>query len=119
MPEPATYQGGCHCGAVRYEVTTDLARVISCNCSLCGREGALRTFVMADHFRLLAGEDALTDYQFNKHNIHHLFCRTCGIRSFCRGTGADGRAMYGINARCLDGVDLAALPVTSFDGRSR
>src|SRR5688572_20619236 len=118
MPEPATYRGGCHCGAVRYEVTTDLARVISCNCSLCSREGALRTFVMADSFRLLSGEDALADYQFNRHNIHHLFCRTCGIRSFCRGTGAGGRAMYGINARCLDGVDLAALPVTSVDGRS-
>ena len=40
-----TYTGGCHCGQVRYEVTTDLAAVVSCNCSICTKRGLLLNFV--------------------------------------------------------------------------
>jgi hypothetical protein len=58
-------------------------------------------------------------YQFNKHVIHHLFCSTCGIQSFAKGRGPDGSEMVAINARCLDGVDPAALKVKAIDGRSR
>jgi hypothetical protein len=119
MPEAKTYQGGCHCGKVRYEVTTDLGRVISCNCSICSKKAHLLTFVGADAFRLLQGEDNLTDYQFNTKNIHHLFCRTCGIQSFARGAGRDGKVMASVNVRCLDDVDLGGVDVTPVDGRSR
>ena len=117
--ETKTYTGGCHCGRVRYEVTLALGQVISCNCSICSKKGHLLTFVGADQFQLLSGEDALTDYQFNKHAVHHLFCSTCGIQSFTWGTGADGQKMHSINVRCLDGVDPSALPVRHVDGRSR
>ena len=48
----------------------------------------------------------MTDYQFNKHNVHHLFCSTCGISSYGWGTGKNGQKMFSINARCLDEVDL-------------
>jgi hypothetical protein len=114
-----TYRGGCHCGNVRYEVQTDLANVISCNCSICSRVGYVLTFVPPEHFKLLAGEGAQTDYQFNTKNIHHLFCSTCGVRSFGRGTGPGGAAMYAINVRTLDGVDADALPIKKVDGKSR
>ena len=63
-------------------------------------------------------EDRLTDYQFKTKTIHHLFCPVCGIRSFARGIGPDGREMIAINVRCLEDVDLASLPVRPFDGRS-
>jgi hypothetical protein len=120
MSEPQTHSGGCHCGKVRYEVKLDLARpVISCNCSMCGRSGTLLSFVPAVQFTLRSGEEALTDYQFNKHHIHHTFCRVCGIKSFARGTGPDGGAMVAINARCLDNVDLDKLQVTHYDGKSK
>lgn len=118
MAEAKTWTGGCHCGRVRYEVTTDLGRVIECNCSICAKTGALLTFAPADRFRLLAGEESLTDYQFGKKRIHHLFCSHCGIRSFARGTGPDGAPMVAINIRCLDGVEPSQLTVTPFDGRS-
>ncbi|HEY3498716.1 MAG TPA: GFA family protein [Polyangiaceae bacterium] len=114
------YTGSCHCGKVRYEVELDLATpVISCNCSMCGRSGTLLTFVPAERFTLLSGEDALTDYQFNRHAIHHLFCSTCGIKSFAKGVAPNGAETRAVNARCLEGVDLQSLTVKDFDGKSR
>ena len=120
MSESTTHSGGCQCGRVRYDVRLDLSKpVISCNCSMCGRAGTLLAFVPADQFTLRSGEDVLTDYQFNNHIIHHLFCRVCGIKSFARGVGRDGKPQAAINTRCLDDVDLDALNVTQFDGRAR
>jgi hypothetical protein len=96
----------------------DLATVISCNCSICSRTGALLAFVPTDRFELLSGEDAQSNYTFNTHKIQHLFCTTCGTRSFARGKDREGRDIRAINVRCLDGVDLDALDVKKVDGRS-
>lgn len=117
MPETRTYSGGCHCGQVSYEATTDLSVVIECNCSHCSKRGLLLTFVTPDRFKLIGGGDGLKDYQFNKRAIHHLMCPQCGIESFARGTAADGREMVAINVRCLDGLDVASLQRTPFNGR--
>jgi len=116
MAETKRYTGSCHCGKVRYEVDLALDKVIACNCSMCGRTGTLLTFTAPAAFTLLQGEDALTDYQFNKHNIHHLFCNTCGVKSFARGTSAKGE-MVAINVRCLDGFELADTKIMDYDGR--
>ncbi|MGH6736331.1 MAG: GFA family protein [Methyloceanibacter sp.] len=118
MTETASYSGGCHCGCVRYEVETDLAAVMSCNCSICQKRGALLTFLPTGQFTLLSGEEGLTDYQFNQKIVHHLFCGTCGVGSFARGRAPDGSEMVAVNVRCLDDVDPAALTVRPFDGRS-
>lgn len=118
MAEAKAYTGGCHCGAVRYEVTIALDPVIACNCSLCAKRGHLLSFTTPDQFKLLSGEERLVDYQFNKHVIHHLFCDKCGTQSFARGRRPDGKDMICINVRCLDGVDIGALKLTPFDGRS-
>jgi hypothetical protein len=119
MADMKKHSGGCHCGRVRYEVETDLASVISCNCSICSKKGLILTFVPKERFSLLSGEGDLADYQFNKHVIHHLSCATCGVESFARGTAPDGAEMVAINVRCLDDLDLSALTPTPFDGRSK
>jgi hypothetical protein len=119
MAEAKAYTGGCHCGKVRFEVKTDLARVIACNCSICSKAGWLLAFVPAEQFTLLSGGDVLSDYQFGKKRIHHLFCPTCGVHSFARGVGPDGREMRAVNVRCLENVDVDALAITPFDGKSR
>ena len=117
--EATRHTGSCHCGAVRFEVTMKLDGLITCNCSMCGRSGSILGFVPADQFTLLAGEDALTDYQFNKKVIHHLFCKVCGVRAFGRGTRPDGAATVAVNVRCLDGVDPFTLTPHPYDGRSK
>ena len=117
MTETKTYTGGCHCGKVRYEVVLDLNSVYACNCSICSKRGWLLAFATPDGFKLLQGGEGLTDYQFNKKIIHHLFCPICGVASFGRGEGPQGE-MVSINVRCLDDVDVSTLPVIFVDGKS-
>lgn len=114
-----TYSGGCHCGKVRFEVTADFEKAITCNCSLCSKRGHVLAFLPAEQFKLLSGEDALTDYQFNKKIIHHLFCSTCGVGSFGRGDGYDGKPSVAINMRCIDDLDLKGISISEFDGKSQ
>jgi hypothetical protein len=118
MSEPKKYEGSCHCGNVRFEVQTDLDTVMQCNCSICSRAGYLLAFVPASSFKLVSGAGAQSDYQFNKKHIHHLFCSTCGVRSFGHGKGPDGSEMYAVNVRTLEGVDLDALKVKKVDGKA-
>jgi hypothetical protein len=103
---------------VRYRVKAQLDGAIACNCSICSKTGTMLTLAPATEFELLRGQDALTDYQFGKKRIHHLFCKHCGIRSFSRGSKPGGGEMVAVNVRCLDGVDPAALQVKHYDGRS-
>ena len=118
MAETEKRTGGCHCGAVRYEATADLAQVIQCNCSHCSAKGFLLTFISEDQFTLLQGEERLTEYLFNQHKIRHLFCASCGVQAFARGERPDGGRMVALNVRAMEGVDLAALDPTPVDGRS-
>jgi hypothetical protein len=120
VSEVKTYQGGCHCGNVRFEADLDLSKVYACNCSMCSKMGWRLSFVPETAFRLQKGEDQLSDYQFNKKHIHHYFCRNCGVRSFGQGTDGKGNTMVSINVRSLDDVGETAesLPVQWFDGKS-
>ena len=49
---PTTYEGGCHCGRVRFRVTASLDRVTYCNCSLCSKKGFLHLIVPPEQFDL-------------------------------------------------------------------
>lgn len=112
------YSGSCHCGQVKFEVEGELTGAMACNCSICQRKGALMWFVPRASLHLLTPADALATYTFNKHVIQHRFCKTCGIHPFGEGVGPGGAAMAAINIRCLEGIELDALPVQHFDGRS-
>ncbi|MGH8239515.1 MAG: GFA family protein, partial [Steroidobacteraceae bacterium] len=75
----------------------------------------------ADDFRLLKGQDALSDYQFGRMNIHHLFCKHCGVKSFGRAAGPDGKPFVAIVLSTVDNIsddDLATMPVMYIDGRN-
>ncbi|WP_341923227.1 GFA family protein [Polaromonas sp. YR568] len=113
------YQGSCHCGKVAFEVEGELTGAMACNCSICSRKGSLLWFVPRDRMRLLTPESALSTYTFNKHVIQHRFCPTCGMHPFGEGVDPQGNKMAAINIRCLEDIDLAAVPVQNFDGRSK
>ena len=121
-----TYHGSCHCGAVRFACDVDLIDGTSrCNCSICAKGRFWKAIVRAPDFRLLQGEDALSDYRFMGSaggTIHHLFCRQCGIKTFGRGEmEALGGVFYAVNMACLDDIspeELAEAPVRYEDGRA-
>ena len=113
-----TYTGGCQCGKVRYEAQADIGEVVTCNYSRCRKLGPLLSAVAMSDFKLLAGQNEVTDYQFNNRAIHHPFCKTCGIQSYAYGKGPGGRDMVMLNVRCLDDVDAEQLKVKKFDGAS-
>lgn len=113
-----TYHGSCHCGRVRFEVDADAIRLSRCNCSICTKKGTLNLRVAPEQFRLVAGEDALTLYQFNRNIARHYFCATCGIHPFSRPRAAPDQ--YTVNVNCLDDFDLEAErpEIGAFDGRN-
>jgi len=113
-----THQGSCHCGRIKFEVEGDIASATACNCSICQRKGTLMWFVPRNALRLLTPDDHASTYLFNKHVIKHRFCPTCGIHPYGEGTAPSGDAMAAVNLRCIEGIDLQAIPVTPFDGRS-
>lgn len=118
-----TYRGSCHCGAVRFECELDLARGTSrCNCSICTKTRFWKAVVTADAFRLVQGQDALSEYRFGRNSIVHAFCSRCGVKPFGRGHLEEiGGDFYAVNVACLDDAtpeELARAPITFEDGRN-
>lgn len=125
-----TYSGSCHCGAIRFECILDLAEgTRRCNCSFCLKSRFWKAFAMQGDFRLLQGEAALGDYQaepseWPRGDVHHYFCRHCGIRPFSKGYLAMepfNGFFHAVNIATLDGVtdqELAGVPVQYEDGRA-
>lgn len=114
-----THQGSCHCGRIAFALEGEIDTVADCNCSLCRRRGGLLAFFPRQALTLSTPEADMATYGFNKHQIRHHFCPTCGIAPF--GEGADPRSgaeMVAVNVRCLPDVNLAGLKVKSFDGAS-
>jgi hypothetical protein len=115
-PEEHTYEGGCHCGRVRFRVSANLSRVTYCNCSICSKKGFLHLIVAPEQFELLSGKEALTTYRFNTGVAQHTFCATCGIHPFYIPRSDPDK--IDVNVRCLDGVDVGSLTIGYFDGRN-
>jgi hypothetical protein len=112
-----THRGGCHCGAVRFQVDAPAdIEAVECNCSICTMTGYQHLIVGANRFRLIAGADALACYMFNTGTAKHWFCRTCGIKSFyVPRSHPDG---YSVNVRCLDPATISSVKLGRYDGRN-
>jgi hypothetical protein len=113
--DPNLRAGGCHCGAVRFEVrlSDGFNTIRRCTCSYCRMRGAVAVSAELGGIRFLSGEEALTRYRFNTGSAQHFFCSICGIYTHHRRRSNPNQ--YGINVACLDGVspfDFAEVPVT-------
>lgn len=111
------HRGGCHCGAVRFEVEAmSVIDAHECNCSICQKSGFLHLIVPATRFRLLCGQDELSEYVFNTGVARHFFCRHCGIKSFyVPRSNPDG---FSVNVRCLESGTIERINIQPFDGQN-
>lgn len=111
-----THSGGCHCGKVRFEVDAPALLTLDvCNCSMCSRSGYRHLIVPRERFRLVSGQEALTTYTFNTGAAKHLFCSTCGIKSFyVPRSHPDG---FSVNANCIDAGTVSGMTCREVDGR--
>jgi hypothetical protein len=114
--ERTTYRGGCHCGRVAYEVVGRLETVGVCNCSICTMKAYMHWIVPREDFELLTPWESLATYTFNTRTAKHHFCPQCGVASFYVARSDPDK--IDINVRCLEGVDVTALAIESFDGRN-
>ncbi len=115
--EHMNVQGGCHCGAVRFEIAVQPPlELLDCNCSICSKTGYLHLIVPHGDFTLLSGGDSLTSYRFGSGAAEHLFCKVCGIKSFYQPRSHPGG--YSVNFRCLDPGHGLEPAVRQFDGRN-
>lgn len=112
-----TCSGGCHCGRVRFTAEIpDRVTVHRCNCSICRKSGHLHLIVAADRFNLLQGEDCLVEYSFHTGVARHLFCGTCGIKSFyIPRSHPEG---FSVNLNCIELPDEIDVVIEEFDGRN-
>jgi hypothetical protein len=110
-------RGGCHCGAVQYEVLVGRQLLVhKCNCSICSKSGYLHLIVPAEDFRLLSGKDESSEYRFNTGTARHLFCSQCGIKSFyVPRSNPDG---FSVNVNCLELPGEIEITVEEFDGQN-
>lgn len=118
MNDLVVHRGSCHCRGVRFEVDAP-ARIaaIECNCSICRMTGFVHLIVPAARFRLLRGEELLSEYAFNTGVARHRFCRICGIKSFyVPRSNPDG---IDVNVRCIDPGTITGVDITPFDDNDR
>uniref|UniRef100_A0A8C5FBV3 Centromere protein V n=1 Tax=Gadus morhua TaxID=8049 RepID=A0A8C5FBV3_GADMO len=107
--------GGCHCGAVRFQVwNSPNLHVFECNCSICTKKQNLHFIVPKKQFLLLQGGGDLTTYTFNTHAARHTFCKICGVQSFY--TPRSNPNGYGIAPHCLDPGTVCSVTVEKFCG---
>jgi hypothetical protein len=115
-----TYQGSCHCGAVRFEADLDLTQpTFRCNCTICRRTRFWAAVARPEQFRLHAGREDLTEYRFGAGRNQHFFCRHCGVRPYGVGNDTPIGPMVGVNVGCLEGVSeeaLSRIPIARIDG---
>ena len=111
-----TYQGGCHCGKIRFEIIINQLKAISCNCSICRKKGFLHMIIPPENFKLLQGDELIRTYTFNTHTAKHKFCSVCGIHSFYIPRSHPD--MIDVNLNCLDQDLTSILDIQEFDGQN-
>jgi hypothetical protein len=110
-------EGGCHCKKVRFEAEVPHAvEVLDCNCSICSASGFRHLIVPHSQFRLVRGEEALVSYRFGTGAANHLFCGTCGIKSFYQPRSHP--EAWSVNLNTLDDATGLQITARTFDGRN-
>ncbi len=106
--------GFCHCGAVKFNVDYTITELTTCDCSLCVKRNAIMAKIPEHSLTVLQGQELLTLYEWNTRRAKHYFCSRCGVYVFHRKRAAPDH--FGVNIFCLNGFDVASVPVRATQG---
>ena len=109
------YYGTCHCRSIKFEIESDLEKIVQCNCSICIRRNAKMIMVPKENFKLIEGLEDLSLYQFNTDIAKHFFCKKCGIYTH-HNRKSDPNGM-GVNLGCIKNIDPMEFNAIKFDGK--
>ena len=109
-------EASCHCGAVRFEISSKPESVTECNCSICRRFGVQWAYYHPDEVKVICATDATGVYMWNDRCIEFHHCKICGCTTHYEGIGAEPRRA--VNARLMEAEDTEGVPVRLFDGAS-
>ena len=98
-------RGKCHCGAVRFEVKTDIKNLRRCNCSICSRKGFVMGTALLEEFTITIGKEYLTSYKWNTKVAEHYFCKICGINTHHKRRSDPNQ--FGYNIGCIEGFEMS------------
>lgn len=101
----ATYQGGCLCAAVTYELLTTPKAVSHCHCSQCrkGHGAAFASYgsIPRSMLRILRGAASIKRYASSR-TVVREFCSECGSTLFWSRTEGDFADWISISLGTLD-----------------
>jgi hypothetical protein len=103
---PKTYNGSCHCGAVKFTTTIDLADkgTVKCNCTICLKTRSWEALIKPEDFEITQGEAELTEYRFGRRVVPHYFCKHCGVHTHMTGDHPNKGPTVMVHPNCLDDI---------------
>ncbi len=115
-PAPPLTAATCHCGAVRIAVRRLPRTVVSCNCSLCRRYGALWAYYRAGSVRISAPRGALERYAFKRRIRAYCRCSRCGCVTHYVHLRARRQDTVAVNLRNFAPAALEGVRIRHLDG---
>ncbi|HHB83289.1 MAG TPA: GFA family protein [Devosia sp.] len=100
--------GECNCGAVAFEINTELTQIYVCHCSICrkstGGNGIPVVVVNNSDFRWVRGEEQMATWKKPDTDWQGWFCQTCG--SPLPGANDDARTFVPVGLISTGGENL-------------
>ena len=113
-----TYQGRCHCGAVRIEIPRRPRSLTNCNCSICRRYGTLWAYYKAAQVRVVGAPGSTSTYAWGDKRLRFVRCGTCGCITHWERIHPNADSRVGVNARNFDPDALGPVRIRLLDGAS-
>ena len=110
------YLGGCHCGAIKFKFSSEESiEIWKCNCSICKMSDYEHLFINHKDFKIIKGNNQLSEYSFGTKQAKHLFCKSCGMKSFYQPRSHPDS--YSVNLKCVD-KPPKVMNIVNFDGEN-
>ncbi len=109
-------EASCHCGNVSLTIKDKPKALISCNCSICQRLGALWGYFPPEEITVTIKDSPTRTYQWGDKNINFQHCPNCGSTTHYIPTKESGREKMAVNFRMVDKAVSDDIHVKYFDG---